>query len=91
MSASHSKVVVDHEGDLSSSLKPVLFLGFLLLDADLLLELMILFRAEAIFASSISKFGKSFPQTDREDFNSSKESTIFTFLVHNIASDGESE
>ena len=36
---------------------------------------MILIRAEAIFASSISKFGKSFPQTYREDFNSSKEST----------------
>ena len=32
---------------------------------------MILFRAEAIFASSISKFGKSFPQNDRDVFNSS--------------------
>ena len=52
---------------------------------------MILFRAEAIFASSISKFWKSFPQTDREDFNSSKESTISTSLIHNIASDGKSK
>ena len=42
MSASHSKVVVDHEGDLSSSQKPVLFLGFLFLETDLLLELGIL-------------------------------------------------
>ena len=48
---------------------------------------MILFRAEAILASSISKFGKFFPETDREDFNSSNEST----MIHNIASDGKSE
>ena len=52
---------------------------------------MILFRAEAIFTSSISKFGKFFPQTDREDFNSSIESTISASLIHNIASDGKSE
>ena len=52
---------------------------------------MILFKAEANFASSISKFGKSFPQTDREDFNSSKESTISTLLIHNMVSDGKSE
>ena len=42
MSASRSKLVVDHEGHLSSSWKPVLFLGFLFLEADLLLELGIL-------------------------------------------------
>ena len=42
MSASHSKVVVDHEGDLSSSKKPILLLGFLFLETDLLLELGIL-------------------------------------------------
>ena len=36
---------------------------------------MILFRADPIFASSISKFGKSFPYTYREDFSSSKEPT----------------
>ena len=52
---------------------------------------MISFRAEVIFASSISKFGKSFPQTDREDFNSSKESTISPSVIHNKASDGKSE
>ena len=40
---------------------------------------MILFKTEAIFASS----------TDREDFNSSNESTISTSLIHNIASDGK--
>ena len=39
MSTSNSKVVVDYEGDLCSSLKPILFLGFLLPDADFLLEL----------------------------------------------------
>ena len=42
MSASHSKVEADHEGDLSSSKKPVLFLGFLLLETDRLHELGIL-------------------------------------------------
>ena len=36
MSASQSKVVVDHEGDLSSSQKLVNFLGFLFLETDLL-------------------------------------------------------
>ena len=48
-------------------------------------------RRSAIFAFSISKFGKFFPQTDREDFNSSNESTITTSLIHNIVSDGKSE
>ena len=52
---------------------------------------MILFKAEAIFASSISKFGKFFPEADREDFNSYNESTISTTLIHNIASEGKSE
>ena len=32
MSSSDPEVVADHEGDLSSSTKPVLFLGFLLLE-----------------------------------------------------------
>ena len=52
---------------------------------------MIFFRAEAIFASSISKFGKSLQQTDRGDFNSSNEQTISTSLIHNIVSDRKSE
>ena len=52
---------------------------------------MILFRVEAIFASSISKFGKFFLQTDRDDFNSSNESTTSTSLLHDTASDGKSE
>ena len=33
---------------------------------------MILFRADAIFASSVSKYCKSLPFTDREDLSSSK-------------------
>ena len=52
---------------------------------------MILFKAEAILASNISKFGKNFPAIDREDFKSSNESTISTSLIHNIASEGKSE
>ena len=42
MSTSDSKVVVDHEGDLSTSYKPIVLLEFLLLETDLLLELGIL-------------------------------------------------
>ena len=42
MSASHSKIVVNHEGDLSSSQEPTIRLGFLLLEGELLLELGIL-------------------------------------------------
>ena len=42
MNASNSKIVVDHQGDLSSSQKPILFLGFLFLETDLLLEVGVL-------------------------------------------------
>ena len=52
---------------------------------------MILFRAEATFASSISKFGKFLPASDRENFDSSTESTISTSLIHTMASEGKSE
>ena len=41
MSASNSKVVVDHDGDPSSSQKPVLFLGCLL-ETDLDFEVKVL-------------------------------------------------
>ena len=43
MSTSYSKIFVDHEGDLSASQESVLFLGFLLLEADLLFEVGILY------------------------------------------------
>ena len=52
---------------------------------------MILFGAEAICASSISKLGNFLPATDRDDFNSSIESTISTSFIHNIASEEKSE
>ena len=95
MSASDPEVVVSHVSDLSSSKKPILFQSFLFLQADLLFLkwefLMIVFNAEAILESSSSKFGKFLPAVDREDFNSSIESTICTSLTHNIASEGKSE
>ena len=47
---------------------------------------MILFRAEAILASSTSKSGIRIPLTDDEDFKSSSESTISTSLIQCIAS-----
>ena len=52
---------------------------------------MILFSAEAIFASSTSKFGIEIPLVDDEDLNSSTESTNSTSLVHCIASVGNCE
>ena len=94
MSASNSKIVVDHEGDLSSSQKPSSFWAFCSSRLTFFLKWefwMILFRAEAIFASSISKFGKSLPSIDHDDVNSSNESTIPTYVIHNIASDGKPE
>ena len=51
---------------------------------------MILFNAEAILASSTSKFGIETPRID-EDLKSSTESTISTSLIHCIASVGNCE
>ena len=52
---------------------------------------MILCSAEAIFASSTSKFGIEIPRVDDEDLNSSTESTNSTSLIHCIASVGNCE
>ena len=52
---------------------------------------MILFNAEAILASSTSKFGIEIPRIDDEDLKSSTESTISTSLIHCIASVGNCE
>ena len=52
---------------------------------------MILFSAEAILASSTSKFGIEIPRVDDEDLNSSTESTNSTSLIHSIASVGNCE
>ena len=52
---------------------------------------MILFSAEAILASSTSKFGIEIPRIDDEVLNSSTESTNSTSLIHCIASVGNCE
>ena len=52
---------------------------------------MIFFKADAIFASSISEFRNLCPPIDRDVLRSSTGSTIFTSLIHNIASDGKFE
>ena len=52
---------------------------------------MILFSAEAILASSTSKFGIEIPRIDDEVLNSSTESAISTSLIHCIASVGNCE
>ena len=52
---------------------------------------MILLSAEAILASSTSKFVIEIPRIDDEDFKSSTESTISTSLIHCIPSVGNCE
>ena len=52
---------------------------------------MILFKAEAIFASNVSTFGKFLLAIDGEDLNSSTESIISTSLIHHIASERKSK
>ena len=52
---------------------------------------MILCSAEAILASSTSKFGIEIPRIDDEDLNSSTASTNSTSLNHCIASVGNCE
>ena len=52
---------------------------------------MILFSADAILASSTSKFGIETPRIDDEDLNSSTGSTNSTSLIHSIASVGKCE
>ena len=52
---------------------------------------MILFSAEAIFASSSSKFGIWVPLTEHEDFRSSTESANSTSVIHSIASEWNCE
>ena len=52
---------------------------------------MILFSAEAIFASSNSKSGPGVPLMERDDLRSSTDSTISTSLTHSTASVGNCE
>ena len=86
MSANHSKIVVDSDIDLSSSQEPIFFfIGFCVLRSWFSCWIGnsgCSFTAETIFTFRIS-FGKSFPWIDREDLNSSDESTIVSSLVHN--------
>ena len=94
MGSSDPELFVDQVGNLSATKETVLFLGFLFLQTDFPLKWevwMILFSAEAILASSTSKFGIEIPRVDDEDLNSSTESTNSTSLIHCIASVGNCE
>ena len=94
MAPSDPEVIVDQVGNLSAAKETVLFLGLLFLQTDSPFELGImddLFSAEAILASSTSKFGIEIPRVDDEDLNSSTESTNSTSLIHCIASVGNCE
>ena len=94
MAPSDPEVIVDQVGNLSTAKETVLFLGFCSSRLILLLNWeswMILFSAEAILASSTSKFGIEIPRIDDEGLNSSTESTNSTSLVHCIASVGNCE
>ena len=78
MAPSDPKVIVDQVSNLSTSKETVLLW-------------MILISAEAILASSTSKFGIEIPRVDDEDLKSSTESTNSTSLIHCIASVGNCE
>ena len=52
---------------------------------------MILFSAEAFFASSTSNLGIRIPLIEHEDLRSSTDSTNPTSLIHSIASEGNCE
>ena len=87
--SSDPELFVDQVGNLSSSKETVLFLGFLFLQTDFSFDMglwMILFNAEAILASSTSKFGIEIPRVDDADLDSSTESTNSTSLINCIAS-----
>ena len=60
----NAQMLVDHVGDLSSSNESIVFLGLMLFQRDLLLEVRVrqrLLEAVATLASSISKLGFCFP------------------------------
>ena len=84
MGPSDPEVIVDQAGNLSvAKEKRSSFWAFCSSRLILLLnwELwMILFSAEAILASSTSKYGIQIPRVDDEDLNSSTESTNSTLL-----------
>ena len=70
MAPSDPKVIVDQVSNLSATKETVLLLGLLTSRLILLLKWelwMILFSAEAILASSTSKFGIEIPRVDDED------------------------
>ena len=86
--------ILDQASYLSSSEETIFLVSFHFLQTGLILGAvfwMILFNAEAILASSNSKFGPGVPVIEREDLRSSTESTISTSLIHSIASAGNCE
>ena len=86
MSTSDSKAVVDHVSDLSSAKEPILFLSFLFLETDLLLEVGILNDlAQSRSNPCVQHFKISLPLIERDDFKSSTEWTISTSLILHIA------
>ena len=87
MAPSDPEVLIDLRSNLSSAKETVLFRAFCSSRLILLLnwELwMILFSAEAILASSTSKFGIEIPRVDDQNLQSTTESTNSTSLTHSI-------
>ena len=71
MDSSDPEVIVDQVSNLSATKETVLLLGLVFLQTDSSFEMelwMISFSAEAILASSTSKFGIEIPRIDDEDF-----------------------
>ena len=94
MAPSDPEVIVDQVSNLPATKETFLLLGLLFLQTDSPFEVRIMddfVSAEAILASSTSKFGIEIPRVDDEDLNSSTESTNSTSLIHCIASVGNCE
>ena len=92
--SSDPEVIVDQVSDLSATKETVLFSAFCSSRLTFLLIWvlwMIRCSAEAIFASTTSKFGIEIHRIDDEDLRSSTESTNSTSLIHCIASVGNCE
>ena len=95
MNASDSKVVKDHEGDVSPSQKPILFLSCLFLQADLLFwsgnSGWSCSKQMQFSCPAFQNSGSPYPQLIAKVSIHPMNPTISTSLIHNIASDGKSE
>ena len=87
MGASVSEVVVNHESELSTSKKPIIFLSFLFLQTDILFEVGIILgwscsKQKQLSRPAARNFGNSYLQLIAMILISSTESTTSTSLIY---------